>query len=103
MTCCGRWTRRSSVYAIATPEQFLRQARKFFRKHPELKPKFSRVIQDLQQDPFQPHLALHPLSGKLSGLHAVSLTFSYRMTLTLHVTDREIVLLDIGSHDEVYR
>ncbi len=90
------------MYAIVTPEQFLRQARKFFRKHPELKSRFAGVVEDLQTDPFQPHLALHPLSGKLAGLHAVRLTYSYRITLTLLVSEREIVLIDIGGHDEVY-
>jgi mRNA-degrading endonuclease RelE of RelBE toxin-antitoxin system len=39
----------------------------------------------------------------LEGLHAVSVTHAYRITLTLRVTTKEIVLLDIGSHDEVYR
>ena len=39
----------------------------------------------------------------LEGLHAVSVTHAYRITLTLRVTKKEIVLLDIGSHDEVYR
>jgi hypothetical protein len=34
---------------------------------------------------------------------AVSLTHSYRITLTIMVTDKEIILLDIGSHDEVHR
>ena len=48
-------------------------------------------------------LRLHPLSGELEGLHAVSLTYVYRITLTLRITKKEIVLLDIGSHDEVYR
>lgn len=91
------------MYAVTTPRQFLRQARKFFGKHPDLKPRFASLVDDLQQDPFQPHLELHPLSGKLSGCHAVSLTYSYRITLTLLISDREIVLLDIGSHDEVYR
>jgi mRNA-degrading endonuclease RelE of RelBE toxin-antitoxin system len=33
----------------------------------------------------------------------VSLTHSYRITLTVMVTEHEIILLDIGSHDEVYR
>jgi hypothetical protein len=33
----------------------------------------------------------------------VRLTYSYRVTLTLLITEQEIVLLDIGSHDEVYR
>jgi mRNA-degrading endonuclease YafQ of YafQ-DinJ toxin-antitoxin module len=43
------------------------------------------------------------LSGKLAGCYAVSLTYSYRITLTLMVSEKEIILLDIGSHDEVYR
>ncbi len=91
------------MYTITTPHQFLRQARKFFRKHPDLKTRFVKVVSDLQKDPFHPHLELHPLSGKLSGCHAVSLTCSYRVTLTLLITEKEIILLDIGSHDEVYR
>lgn len=91
------------MYTITTPESFLRQARKFFKSHPELKPDFSRVLDDLQHDPFAPRLELHPLSGKLVGCHAVSLTYSYRITLTLLITEAEIILLDIGSHDEVYR
>jgi addiction module RelE/StbE family toxin len=91
------------MYSVTTPEQFLRQARKFFKKHPELKPRFATAITALQQDPFQASLALHPLTGKLAGCYAVSLTYSYRITLTLMVTDKEIILLDIGSHDEVYR
>jgi len=56
-----------------------------------------------RRDPFQPHLELHPLTGKLAGCHAVSLTYSYRITLTLFITEQEIVLLDIGSHDEAYQ
>lgn len=91
------------MYTITTPHQFLRQARKFFKKHPDLKTRFVKVVSDLQKNPFHPHLELHPLSGKLSGCHAVSLTYGYRVTLTLLITEKEIILLDIGSHDEVYR
>ena len=91
------------MYVLVTPDQFLRQARKFFRKHPDFRPSFARVLADLQKNPFQPRLELHPLSGKLSGCHAVSLTHAYRITLTLLITEKEIILLDIGSHDEIYR
>jgi mRNA-degrading endonuclease YafQ of YafQ-DinJ toxin-antitoxin module len=91
------------VYSIGTPHQFLRQARKFFKKHPDLKSRFVRVLNDLQSDPFQPRLELHPLGGKLAGCQAVDLTPSYRITLTLLINDREIILLDIGGHDKVYR
>lgn len=91
------------MYTIVTPQQFLRQARKFFKKHPDLKSRFARVLKEMQSDPFQPHLGLHPLVGKLTGCHAVNLTHSYRLTLTLLITDQEIILLDIGSYDKVYR
>ena len=42
------------------------------------------------------------LPGKLADCYAINLTYSYRITLTLFITEQEIVLLDIGSHDEVY-
>jgi len=91
------------VFTVATPEPFLRQARKFFKKHPDLRPRFAVVFEALKLDPFQPSLGLHPLTGKLAGCHAVRLTYSYRITLTVMVTEQEIILLDIGSHDKVYR
>jgi mRNA-degrading endonuclease YafQ of YafQ-DinJ toxin-antitoxin module len=83
------------VYAIVTPHQFLRQARKFSNKHPDLNPGFAQVLNDQQSDPFQPRLELHPLGGKLAGCQAVDLTHNYRITLTLLITDREISLLDV--------
>ena len=92
-----------SVFSITTSEKFLRQSSKFFRKHPDLKTRFAATVSALQQDPFQPGLGLHQLTGKLSGCHAVRLTYSCRITLTLLITEKEIILLDIGSHDEVYR
>ncbi|HUX32210.1 MAG TPA: hypothetical protein VMV78_16515 [Thiobacillus sp.] len=56
----------------------------------------------LRADPFEPSLRLHPLTGKLQGMQAVSLAYSDHITLTLQITEHEILLLDIGSHDEVY-
>ncbi|MHB9087008.1 MAG: type II toxin-antitoxin system RelE/ParE family toxin, partial [Thiobacillus sp.] len=47
----------------------------------------------------EPSLRPHPLTGKLQGMQDVSLTYSYRITLTVQVTENEILLLDIGSHD----
>lgn len=90
------------MYAIIAPKQFLRQARNFFTKHSDLKPRFKKLLEALQKDPFRPSLKLHPLSGKLSACYAVSLTVSYRVTLTLIIDKKEIILLDIGSRDEVY-
>jgi len=77
------------MFTLTTPQQFLRQARKFLKKHPDLKPRFAKLLADLQQDRFHPHLELHPLTGKLSDCHAVSPTYNYRTTLTLLITNRK--------------
>lgn len=91
------------MFILATTKYFLRRARKFFKKRPDLKEAFEKLVEDLRHNPFQPHLEYHRLSGKLEGVQAVSLTHSYRVTLTIVVKEKEIVLLDIGTHDEVYR
>jgi addiction module RelE/StbE family toxin len=90
------------MYVIQTTDQFLRQAKKFFKKHPDLKPRFGKLVTALSNDPFQSALDLHPLSGKLEGIWAASLTYKYRVTVTLMISEKEVTLLDIGSHDEVY-
>jgi mRNA-degrading endonuclease YafQ of YafQ-DinJ toxin-antitoxin module len=90
-------------FALVTTQHFERRARKFLRKHPDLRQALRDTLDDLSRDPFQPKLKLHPLSGNLSRIQAVSLTYSYRVTLLVRVTEQEIVLLDIGTHDEVYR
>jgi addiction module RelE/StbE family toxin len=91
------------MYTLVWTAYFTRAAGKFTAQHPELRARFSAVLRDLENDPFQPHLKFHHLTGKLKGIQAVSLTHSYRITLTVMITEKEIVLLDIGSHDEVYR
>ncbi len=90
-------------FTLVTTRHFERRSRKFLRKHADIKPVLRETLEHLRQDPFHPSLKLHALSGNLTGISAVSLTHSYRLTLTVQITEREVVLLDIGSHDEVYR
>ncbi|MBT7065899.1 MAG: plasmid stabilization protein [Verrucomicrobia bacterium] len=82
---------------------FSRTARKFLRKHPDLRPEFDRVLKQLEKDPSHPKLRLHPLKGRLAGKHAVSLTYSHRIVLVLILDRDEILLLDVGTHDQAYR
>ncbi len=91
------------MFTLVTTDYFLRLARKFFKKHPDLREHFAQVAEDLTQDPFAPHVDYHHLSGKLKGIQAIRLTDSYRITLTIIIADKEVILLDIGSHDDVYR
>ena len=91
------------MYTLVWTAHFIRAARKFVKRHPELKKKVAIILRDLEKDPFQPHLDYHHLGGKQIGVQAVSITDSYRITMTVIITKKEIILLDIGSHNEVYK
>jgi mRNA-degrading endonuclease YafQ of YafQ-DinJ toxin-antitoxin module len=90
-------------WVIQTTAAFDRQARKFLKRHPDLRPRLAEVLVLLERDPFDPSLRLHALTGKLEGLQAVRINYSNRVVLRLQIQGQEILLLDIGSHDTVYR
>lgn len=90
-------------FELRTTAHFKRSAKKFLRKHPNLRPRFERILEDLRSDPYRPQLGLHRLGGSLTGMHAVRVTYSYRITLTLLLEEHAITLIDVGSHEDVYR
>lgn len=90
-------------YSLAWTNTFLRTARKFVRGHPDRAGLPEDVLHRLENHPHDPRFRLHRLKGKHRDKHAISLTYSYRIILTLQVRKKEIILLDIGSHDKVYR
>jgi mRNA interferase YafQ len=91
------------TYRLSYAPHFLRRAEAFSRRHPRLQNRLAQLLLDLESDPFQAHLRLHALSGELEGLRAVSLTYRYRVLLSLDAGKGQIVLRDIGGHDELYR
>ena len=90
-------------FTLVWTASFKRTAKKFLARHRDLTDTFSLVLHKLESNPYDSELRLHPLSGRLAGKHAVSLTYSYRIVLRLEITENEIILHDVGSHDEVYR
>jgi addiction module RelE/StbE family toxin len=94
--------RRPAAFTLVWTETFARTAKKFLRGHPELQKTLRDVLRLLETKPSTPSLRLHALSGRHKGKHAVRLTYAYRVVLVMRITEKEIVLLDIGSHDDVY-
>lgn len=90
-------------YKLIFTESYKKRARRFAQKHPELKEPYRKVLELLSHNPFHPSLRIHVLSGKLTGLHSVSINLSYRITLEIMITEKEIILVNVGSHEEVYR
>jgi mRNA-degrading endonuclease YafQ of YafQ-DinJ toxin-antitoxin module len=91
------------LFRVFRTPAFLRALRLYLRRHPAMGEQVEAVVEQLRTDPFAPALRLHPLHGRLQGEHAVRITQGDRIVLTLLISEREIVLLDIGSHDELYR
>ncbi len=90
-------------YRLVFPHSYNRRALKWLKKHPELRSHYLKTLQLLEIDPFHPSLRLHALKGRLEGVHSVSINLSYRIVLEMLISDKEIVLIDIGDHDTVYR
>jgi addiction module RelE/StbE family toxin len=91
------------MFTLVWTPAFTRSVGRFVQRHPEQRDRLVATLRDLESDPFRPRLRYHPLGGKLKGFQAVSVTYELRIVLRIEVTDQEIILLDIGSHDEVYR
>lgn len=90
-------------YCLVFTEFYNKRAAKWLKRHPDLRQQYLKTLQLLELNPFHPSLRLHALSGRLQGIHAVSINLSYRITLELLVTDEEIVLINVGDHDGVYK
>ncbi len=89
-------------YKLVYPASYVRRARKFLQKRPEIHNQYRKTLELLELDPFHPSLRLHSLRGNLSGLSSVSINISYRIVLELIIDGNEILLISIGKHDHVY-
>ena len=89
-------------YRLVFTEAYNRNAARWLKRHPDLKPQYLKALQLLQVNPFHPSLRLHALSGRLKGIYSISINLSYRITLELLIQDAEVVLINIGDHDALY-
>ena len=80
----------------------LRRRAKPVKKHPELLRQYEKTLKLLEVNPNHPSLRLHELKGKLKGLYSVSINMSYRIVINFIITDQDIILINIGSHEQVY-
>ena len=83
---------------------FIRSARRFTRKHPQLAPELQLTLELLAEDAFHPQLKTHKLKGKLAGSWACSGGYDLRVILQFvkHKGSDAILLEGVGTHDEVY-
>jgi mRNA-degrading endonuclease YafQ of YafQ-DinJ toxin-antitoxin module len=89
-------------YALVFTDDYTRRALRFLKRNPALKNQYAKTLALLEINPHHPSLRLHALSGRLAGVHSVSINLSYRITLELLIQDQQIIPLNVGGHDAVY-
>ncbi len=85
---------------------FKRAFKRTVRRHPQWRKRIADVLDDLAADPFDPRLDTHKLKGDLAGLWSCTVEYDCRIVFEFakrsQSHEEEILLIDIGNHDEVY-
>jgi addiction module RelE/StbE family toxin len=87
-------------------ESFRRALKRRCKNRPQLQAKVLNTLSLLEIDPFSPTLKTHKLQGELKDLWSCSVEYNFRIVFYFQKLENEkedaIVLVDIGTHDEVY-
>ncbi len=79
--------------------------RRVLKRNPALREDVKETLAMLAQDPFHPRLETHKLKGRLAGSWACSAGYDLRVVFDFVKSttgEAEILLIEIGTHDEVY-
>jgi len=87
---------------IEIPDSYRKKAIKFFKKHKDIYPQYKKTIELLEKNPQHPSLRLHKLQGKMNHFSSISINMKYRVVIDFIIIEDTIILIDIGSHDDVY-
>ena len=88
------------TWQLVFTEAYLARAERFLRQHADLAPRYFKTIALLEADPHHRSLRLHALRGRLTGLHSVSINLSYRITIEIEIREKEILLVNVGAHEQ---
>lgn len=87
-------------------KSFKKAFKRIVKKNPQLQEKILAVLELLADNPFTPSLKSHKLTGQLEGLWSCSVVYDCRIIYALQqdktLGETLIILIDIGTHDEVY-
>ena len=87
-------------------KNFVRAFKRAAKKYPARKREIEDTLRLLQKNPFAPQLATHKLKGKLAESWACSVGYDLRIVFDFVKSsgqqEDDILLLEIGTHDEVY-
>jgi mRNA-degrading endonuclease YafQ of YafQ-DinJ toxin-antitoxin module len=86
---------------IAFSSSFKRAFRKRVQGKASLEARFWERVTIFQNNPFDPKLKTHKLSGQLKDLWSFSIEYDVRVIFSF-IDDKKALFVDIGTHKEVY-
>jgi mRNA-degrading endonuclease YafQ of YafQ-DinJ toxin-antitoxin module len=92
---------------LVLTKPFEKSFKKFAGSNQPLKTSIQHALAKLKHDAFDPSLKTHKLGGKMAALLACSCGYDCRIIFDIrkdkdNPTIENIVLLDVGTHDDVY-
>lgn len=91
---------------IGWTSKSLRAFKRLVRKNPQLRPLIEKTLEKLAESPFHPSLRTHKLMGDFFDVWSCSIDYNYRILFEFVENTKSgspaILLLNIGTHDEVY-
>jgi addiction module RelE/StbE family toxin len=86
---------------LAWNKNFERSLNRYIKKNPEKESRIKEKLKLFTEEPFSPELRNHKLSGKLKDLRAIVVEYDCRIVFKF-VDEDTALLINIGSHEEVY-
>ena len=90
------------MYNLIFTHTYEKRAKRFIKKHPEIVKQYIKTLQLLELNPFHPSLRLHQFNTCNFEGFSVSINMTYRISLEFLVTEKDIVLINIGDHQDIY-
>ena len=94
------------MIAVAWTSAFRRAYKRYRKTRPDLKENIALALKNLQENPSHPGLNTHMLRGRQDGVWSCSVAYDCRIIFVFRHNDetnaKEILLLSMGTHDEVY-
>ena len=86
---------------VAFSSSFKRAFKKKIKRNRALEEIFWKKLEKFMREPFSRELKTHKLSGQLKDLWSFSIGYDMRVIFFFAEKDK-VVLVDIGTHEEVY-
>jgi mRNA-degrading endonuclease YafQ of YafQ-DinJ toxin-antitoxin module len=90
------------MYHLKVSKNFEQKLKKFIKNNSALRSILKEKLKILKENPFDPSLKTHKLSGPFKDFYSFWLTYEYRIVVKIYPKEKLIEFYAIGTHDEVY-